>query len=240
MNINLFKKLLIGISILSIFYSITNCGRNKSASYYYIALQYYLLVSQRKIPADKENEKKIISYLSKSLEENKDNLEAIKLKIFVQAGYFDIINKNILNNISLIDPERILQYFIELVEGDPNNISMRKFLINYFENATNYYPNNYMFHNSLAWYYATSKNKDLHNPQLALKHAKIAVELSKWKNDVYLDTLAEAYFVNNNLQKAIEIETQAIALSKSIYNKQLFNSNLKRYKAALENQKSVK
>ncbi len=76
--------------------------------------------------------------------------------------------------------------------------------------------------NNLAWLYVTSKDRRFFRPKLGLELARKAVLL---KEAPYtLDTLAEAYFVNGNARKAIEITKRAIALkpeNRSYYLKQL-------------------
>jgi hypothetical protein len=56
-------------------------------------------------------------------------------------------------------------------------------------------------------------------------HAKKAVELSHEKNEKILDTLAHAYFINNNMKKAIEAKRKALALASGNGG---FQENLKR------------
>ena len=67
--------------------------------------------------------------------------------------------------------------------------------------------------NDLAWQSATSEDPAIRNPQKALEYAKKAVELSSQPVHSYLDTLAEAYYVNGQFDKAIETAKKAISLS---------------------------
>lgn len=66
--------------------------------------------------------------------------------------------------------------------------------------------------NNLAWLLVTAPDKGLRDPERALILAKKAVELEM--SPIYLDTLAEAYYVNGHIQKAIETIRKAISLSK--------------------------
>ena len=66
--------------------------------------------------------------------------------------------------------------------------------------------------NGIAWRYATSEDPIIRNPQKALEYAKKAVELTPQPVPAYLDTLAEAYYVNGQFDNAIEIEKKAISL----------------------------
>ena len=76
--------------------------------------------------------------------------------------------------------------------------------------------------NNLAWLYVTSKDKRFFHPKLGLELAKKAASLKE--APYILDTLAEAYYVNGNREKAVEIIKKALALkpeNKSYYVKQL-------------------
>ena len=66
--------------------------------------------------------------------------------------------------------------------------------------------------NQLAWTYATSKAPRYRDSAKALKYAQKAVSLSEGKRPEILDTLAEAYFVNGDFDKAIETERKALEL----------------------------
>ncbi len=74
-------------------------------------------------------------------------------------------------------------------------------------------PKNPRAWNSLAWLHATSQNPRFRDPSKALEYAVKAVSLSKAKDAASLDTLAEAYFVNGDYDKAIETEKKALAIS---------------------------
>lgn len=81
--------------------------------------------------------------------------------------------------------------------------------------------------NGLAWMMvdpeATLARRDL---PLAQKIAERAVELSKNKNAAILDTLARVHFTKGDITKAIEIQTQAVALDK------MLEDTLKEYQEA--------
>jgi membrane associated rhomboid family serine protease/cytochrome c-type biogenesis protein CcmH/NrfG len=67
-------------------------------------------------------------------------------------------------------------------------------------------------HNNLAWLYATCDDPKFRRPQQALEHARRAVELSGGKEAAYVDTLAEALYVNGQYAQAVEVQTRALAL----------------------------
>jgi rhomboid protease GluP len=66
--------------------------------------------------------------------------------------------------------------------------------------------------NNLAWLLATADDTRYRNPAEALAQAKQAVELSHWKEPTFIDTLAEALFVNGRYQQAVEVQKKALAL----------------------------
>lgn len=67
-------------------------------------------------------------------------------------------------------------------------------------------------HNNLAWLYATCDDPKFRHPQQALEHARRAVALSGGKEAAYVDTLAEALFVNGQYEQAVETQQKALAL----------------------------
>lgn len=95
-------------------------------------------------------------------------------------------------------------------------------------------PKNANAWNTLAWMYATSKDPRFRDPGKALEYAQKAVSLSKAKDFASLDTLAEAYFVNGELDKAIETEEAALKLSPG---HALLLKNLENYRNAKEAKK---
>jgi len=81
------------------------------------------------------------------------------------------------------------------------------------EDALKRYQGDALVWNQLAWTYATSKDPRYRDSAKALEYAQKAVSLSEGKTSEILDTLAEAYFVNGNFDKAIETERKALELS---------------------------
>lgn len=69
-------------------------------------------------------------------------------------------------------------------------------------------PENAAALNNLAWILATAPQKDLLNPPRAVALAQRAVSIER--SAMFLDTLAEAHFVNGSAQKAITIIEEAI------------------------------
>ena len=86
--------------------------------------------------------------------------------------------------------------------------------------------------NCVAWAYATSSNPAIRNPAAALKYAREAVALTSARpNPAFLDTLAEAYYVNGQNAEAVKTEEQAIALA-SPNDLRDFRIRLEKYKLA--------
>lgn len=65
--------------------------------------------------------------------------------------------------------------------------------------------------NNLAWLLLTAPDERLRNPRRAVILAKLAV--FRKRIPIYLDTLAEAYYVNGEIEKAVELIKEAIALA---------------------------
>ena len=76
--------------------------------------------------------------------------------------------------------------------------------------------------NNLAWLYATCEDASFRNPERALALAKRAAALEREAH--VLDTLAESYFVNGNVEKALAAAKEALAIAKkerSYYQEQI-------------------
>ena len=85
--------------------------------------------------------------------------------------------------------------------------------IQHYQRTIELSPELAVAHNNLAWLYATAEDPGVRNPSQALEHAQRAVSLSRSRQPEYLDTLAEAWYVNQNYAEAVKVETQAIALA---------------------------
>ncbi|MBN1932457.1 MAG: M48 family metalloprotease [Desulfobacterales bacterium] len=71
-------------------------------------------------------------------------------------------------------------------------------------------PNQARVLNNLAWLYATCENKTLRRPKQAIELAKQAAKLKQAPH--ILDTLAESYYINGQLNEAISAEMRALDL----------------------------
>ena len=100
-----------------------------------------------------------------------------------------------------------------------------------YQQALRLAPDFSVAHNNLAWLYATCEDPNIRDPKAALQHAKLAVDLTEWKEGGFIDTLAEAHFANGDYQQAVEIQKKALALEPD--NKEL-QEHMARYRQAAE------
>jgi TPR repeat protein len=102
--------------------------------------------------------------------------------------------------------------------------------------------NNAAAQNNLAWAYATSSDPAIRNPVAALELAQKAVNSEQDHPDPsHLDTLAEAYYVNQKYEEAVETEQQAIALMSAApapeEDVSAFQKSLEKYQQAFRDSK---
>lgn len=84
--------------------------------------------------------------------------------------------------------------------------------------------------NNLAWLYATCEDASLRNPERALILAKRAAALEREAH--ILDTLAESYFINGDIEKALKVEKEALAIAKK--GRAYYREQIARFEAALK------
>jgi membrane associated rhomboid family serine protease/Flp pilus assembly protein TadD len=101
--------------------------------------------------------------------------------------------------------------------------------IKHYQQALKLNPKDAAVHNNLAWLYATSEDEQFRDPQGALEHAQKAVELSQWRQATFIDTLAEALYVNGRYAEAVK--TQKLALKLEPNNREL-QDHMARYRKA--------
>ncbi len=84
--------------------------------------------------------------------------------------------------------------------------------------------------NNLAWLYATCETLSLRNPETALRLARRAAQLSDAPH--ILDTLAESYYANGMYELAVQTEEKAI--TRSGKDRALYESQLEKFRKAME------
>jgi membrane associated rhomboid family serine protease len=93
--------------------------------------------------------------------------------------------------------------------------------------------------NNVAWALATSSEPEVHNPPLALEYALKAVAAEKGRPRPHiLDTLAEAYFVNDRYDEAVKTEQKALE-SSAVADKSGYQKSLEKYRLALTGNKQT-
>lgn len=94
------------------------------------------------------------------------------------------------------------------------------------------FPND---HKNYAWYLVTTPFADLQNSRDAQQHAEIAVKLTNGTDFAAWDTLARAYAVTGELQRAVESDQKALALlpATPTHDRKEVEANLLEYKNKL-------
>lgn len=122
-------------------------------------------------------------------------------------------------------PGKAHQLLAELVGKDPQTADAQEALadlcaaqklypeaIQHYQTAIRIEPDSAEPRNNLAWLLATADDVHYRNPSEALTQAQKAVILSHWKEAAFIDTLAEALYLNGKYQQAVETQKKALAL----------------------------
>ncbi len=122
-------------------------------------------------------------------------------------------------------PDKARQLLTEIVGKNPQTADAQMALadlcgeqdlypeaIQHYQEAIRLRPDLAEARNNLAWMLATADDKRYRNPAEALALAQQAVELSHWKEATFIDTLAEALYVNGKYEQAVETQKKALAL----------------------------
>lgn len=102
--------------------------------------------------------------------------------------------------------------------------------IDHLNRALSIEAGNAMAYNNLAWLYATATEPQFNHPHRALAYARKALSLTRWREPMYIDTLAEAYYRLGQHDKAILNIRKAIKLDPG---REIYRVHLKRYQKAL-------
>jgi tetratricopeptide (TPR) repeat protein len=146
---------------------------------------------------------------------------AIYLFLMLGSGYFlnfSATKKNIIYT-------RLENMLNEQIQLQNNNIPLYEALAGVYEKRGKYSdamktyekiieqdPNHATALNNLAWLLVTVPQKDLIDEKRALELAKRVVKLER--SAVFLDTLAEAYYANGLIDKALGTIEEAISIAK--------------------------
>jgi tetratricopeptide (TPR) repeat protein len=103
--------------------------------------------------------------------------------------------------------------------------------IRYYERSLELSPDQAMTHNNLAWLLATSPIVELRDPARSLAHAQKAVALDGWRQAAFIDTLAEALYVNGRHSEAVATQTRALQIEPE---NQEYLGHMERYRKAAE------
>ena len=87
--------------------------------------------------------------------------------------------------------------------------------------------------NQMGWLYATAENPTVRDPDKALEYAQRAVEASNGSDANVLDTLAEAYYANQEFDEAIKAEERALEIAPGL---EAFQSQLEKFREAKANE----
>lgn len=97
-----------------------------------------------------------------------------------------------------------------------------------YEKSIDLKPDNPHVLNNLAWLYATCDDKNLRNPERALNLALKAADLEESPH--ILDTLAECYYINGQLEEAVSTESYALRIAKK--QRSYYENQLKKFMTA--------
>ena len=102
-----------------------------------------------------------------------------------------------------------------------------------YEHAIRLAPDNIQALNNLAWLYATCENAAFRNPKKAIDLARRAAGLSQ--ESYVMDTLAESYYANGDIQGALAAANQALA--KATENRAYYQRQVEKFLAAAKESK---
>lgn len=97
-------------------------------------------------------------------------------------------------------------------------------------------PGSAVTQNNLAWLYATCDDPKYRDAKDALRLASIAVNLTRWRQPEFIDTLAAALFANGDAKLAAETEGKALALAPA---NPEFRASLARYATKAQRHREI-
>jgi TPR repeat protein len=109
--------------------------------------------------------------------------------------------------------------------------------VGYLEQAIAHDAKYDVAYNTLAWTLVTADDPGVRNPQKALGYASKAVELSGGTKAYQIDTLAHVYFALGNFNRAVEFESNALAMEPD---NDFYKKSLSEFKLAKDNSNTTK
>ena len=155
------------------------------------------------------------------------------------------------------DYKSAVTVFERILTIDPDDLPARHFLASVCIDAQEYQkaedmflslyeedPNDYRTLNNLAWLYATAKDPEFRDGKKAIKYAQMAMVLNPNDHHIW-STLAEAYYVSGQYEKAVRAATQMANLAARYgqltqENIDTYNEQLRKCQRALKAEKILK
>jgi Zn-dependent protease with chaperone function len=158
------------------------------------------------------------------------------LVVMISVGY--VVNFSPIKD--LLNQRFAVSLIKQRIEKEPKNLLLKEALAMAYqeagkqkEAATLYEqiltkdPNRATSLNNLAWYYATAPDVSPEDRAQAIELAKRAVSLER--SPIFLDTLAEAYYVNGLQQEAIKTIREAILAARK--NRPYYEAQLRKFQS---------
>lgn len=102
-----------------------------------------------------------------------------------------------------------------------------------FRKAIQLAPQDGDAHNELAWLLATCPNESLRDGKAALRHARAACDITKWREWTLIDTLAAAHAEVGDFGQATKFQEQALIMHAPAKDRKAMAARLRLYKQRL-------
>lgn len=154
--------------------------------------------------------------------------------VHVRGGYYELREGS---------PEAAVAAFRKALEVEPGNKAARFGLGTALLQAENYreshdvllelareYPDDYHVLNNLAWVYATARDIEIRNGDLAIRYSRAALMLAPEDHHVW-STLSQAYFVSGQYERALRVAQEALRIARQ---NRLPEEDVERYRRQVE------
>jgi len=98
-----------------------------------------------------------------------------------------------------------------------------------YAQALQFDPRDPLTRNSMVWLLATCPDEEIRDGKRAVELAKVACEMTDFKNGICIDTLAAAHAEAGDFDRAVELQHQAIALDTPGHDKEMAEKCLELY-----------